>query len=176
MAGTSAPSIYCWDIKLNRLYVHIASTKNGALRIGMGLDAGVNAKTFFKKSYPDAEVLESREINAPLQKAIEAAFWGRPLQEALEMDVACTSFQWAAMKAITNIPFGETRTYKEVAVMAGNPKGARAIGQAMGRNPLPLIFPCHRVVAAGGLGGFGSGLDVKRYLLHHEQGNHKRQV
>ena len=176
MAGTSAPNIYCWDIKLDRLYVHMASTKKGALRIGMGLDAGVNAKTFFKKSYPDAEVLENREINALLQKTIEAAFWGRPLQEALRMDVACTPFQWAAMKAIADIPFGETRTYKEVAAMAGKSKGARAIGQAMGRNPLPLIFPCHRVVAAAGLGGFGSGLDVKRYLLKHEQrSSHQRR-
>ena len=174
MAGTSAPEIYFRRIKLGRLYVHMASTKKGALRIGMGLDASVNTKAFFEKHYPDSELLESREVNAPLQKTIEAAFWGRPLQEALRMDVACTPFQWAAMKAIADIPFGETRTYKEVAAMAGKPKGARAIGQAMGRNPLPLIFPCHRVVAVGGLGGFGSGLDVKRYLLKHEKGNHKR--
>ncbi|MCG6880921.1 MAG: methylated-DNA--[protein]-cysteine S-methyltransferase [Deltaproteobacteria bacterium] len=141
MAGTSAPEIYFWRIKLDRLYVHMASTKKGALRIGMGLDASVNTKAFFKKRYPDFELLESHEVNDPLQETIEAAFWGQPLQEALKMDVACTPFQWAAMKAIADIPFGETRTYKEVADMAGSPKGARAVGQAMGRNPLPLIFP-----------------------------------
>ncbi|EFK09837.1 6-O-methylguanine DNA methyltransferase, DNA binding domain protein [delta proteobacterium NaphS2] len=136
----------------------------------------MNTKAFFEKHYPDAELLESREVNAPLQKTIEAAFWGQPLQKKFKMDVACTPFQWAAMKAIADIPFGQTRTYKEVAAMAGKPKGARAVGQAMGRNPLPLIFPCHRVVPAGGLGGFGSGLDVKRYLLKHEQRSSHQRV
>ena len=168
MAGTSVPGIYYWGIKCDRLYIHMASTEKGALQIGMSLDASVNTETFFKKRYPDSGLLENREVNDPLRRAIEAAFWDRPFEEKLKMDLACTPFQWAAMKAIAEIPFGETRTYKQVAAMAGRPKGARAIGQAMGRNPLPLIFPCHRVVAAAGLGGFGSGLDVKQYLLEHE--------
>ena len=59
-------------------------------------------------------------------------------------------------------------TYGDVAAMAGCPKGARAIGQAMHRNPLPLIFPCHRVVAANGLGGFGGGLKLKKHLINRE--------
>jgi O6-methylguanine-DNA--protein-cysteine methyltransferase len=141
MAGTSVSKIYCWRIKLDRLYVHMASTDAGALRIGIGLDSTPGAKDFFKERYPHSELLENHDMNRPLQQAVEAAFLsGAPL-ENLKLDIACTPFQWAAMKAIAQIPFGETRTYKEVAAMAGNPKGARAVGQAMGRNPLPLIFP-----------------------------------
>ncbi len=141
MAGTPLPNIYYWPVKLGRLYVHMASTDKGALRIGMALNSKPTAKDFFKERYPDARLLESRGMNSPLQAAIEAAFWGSAVGENLEMDVAVTPFQWSAMKAIARIPFGETRTYQEVAAMVGNPKGARAVGQAMGRNPLPLIFP-----------------------------------
>jgi O6-methylguanine-DNA--protein-cysteine methyltransferase len=141
MAGTSVPKIYCWGIKLDRLYIHMASTDTGALRIGMVLDAAPDAKGFFKARYPDSELLENQDMNRPLEQAVEAVFLSGSPSKSLKLDIACTPFQWAAMKAIAQIPFGETRTYKEVAAVAGSPKGARAVGQAMGRNPLPLIFP-----------------------------------
>jgi len=67
------------------------------------------------------------------------------------------------------IPYGETKTYKDVAFMAGAPKGARAVGQALKKNPLVILIPCHRVVAVNGLGGFNAGINMKRYLLNLEQ-------
>ncbi len=64
------------------------------------------------------------------------------------------------------IPFGETRTYGEVAAAAGSPRAFRAAGRALGANPIPIVVPCHRVLRSGGaLGGYGGGLDVKRELL-----------
>ena len=141
MAGTSLPEIYCWRMKLDRLYVYLASTKKGALRTGLGLNPKPHARNFFEEFYPNSELLEDYDANHPLQQAVESAFSNREPQEKLNLDIDSTPFQWSAMKAIAKIPFGETRTYKEVATMAGNPKGARAVGQAMGRNPLPLIFP-----------------------------------
>ena len=67
------------------------------------------------------------------------------------------------------IPRGRTISYKELAQRAGSPKAFRAAGQANGRNPIPIIVPCHRVIAADGtLGGYASGLDRKRWLLKHE--------
>ncbi len=141
MARTSLRKIYYWGMKLGRLHIHMASTEKGALRTGIGFNSTPDTKNFFKKRYPDSELLEDHDVNRPLQQAIEAAFSNKDPREALNVDVACTPFQWAAMNAIARIPFGETRTYKEVAAMTGKPKGARAIGQAMGRNPLPLIFP-----------------------------------
>ncbi len=141
MAGASLQKIYCGNMKRDRLYIHMASTEKGALRIGLSLRSKPDAKVFFNRLYPSAELVEDDDANRPLQRAIEAAFSNKKHQDALRLDVACTPFQWSAMKAVAKIPFGETRTYKEVAAMAGSPEGARAVGQAMGRNPLPLIFP-----------------------------------
>jgi O6-methylguanine-DNA--protein-cysteine methyltransferase len=141
MAGTSLQKIYCWRIKLDRLYVYMASTEKGAVRIGMSLNSKLDATTFFKNEFPDSELLENHHENQPLERAVEAAFSHEGTQDGLDLDIDCTPFQWSAMKAIARIPFGDTRTYKEVAAMAGKPKGARAVGQAIGRNPLPLIFP-----------------------------------
>lgn len=78
-------------------------------------------------------------------------------------------FRSRALLAAQRIPYGEVRTYGWVAARAGRSGGARAAGQAMSRNPIPLVIPCHRVVTAGGgLGGFGGGLDLKRTLLRLE--------
>lgn len=77
-----------------------------------------------------------------------------------------TEFQVSVWHALASIPYGATVTYGELARRVGRPSAVRAVGQANGANPLPIFFPCHRVVAAGGrLGGYGGGLDVKRELL-----------
>lgn len=81
-----------------------------------------------------------------------------------------TPFQDRVLAATAAIPLGETRTYGQVASLAGNPKAARATGRALGANPIPVVLPCHRVVAAdGSLHGYAGGLDRKRLLLDHER-------
>lgn len=86
-----------------------------------------------------------------------------------------TDFDHAVWREVARIPYGETATYGEVATRLGRPGAARAVGHANGRNPLPLVIPCHRVVAAGGkLGGYGGGLPLKRRLLSLEQRAHPR--
>lgn len=80
-----------------------------------------------------------------------------------------TSFQIQVWQSLARIPWGETRTYAQIAQEVGNPKGARAVGMANHRNPLPIFFPCHRVVGKNGaLTGYGGGLDLKRALLRLE--------
>ncbi len=81
-----------------------------------------------------------------------------------------TPFQRAVWQALTRIPAGTTWTYGDLATHLGRPGAARAVGQALGRNPLPVLLPCHRVVATRGPGGFSSGLAWKRYLLALEGG------
>lgn len=80
-------------------------------------------------------------------------------------DVEATPFQHEVWRALCDIPFGEVRTYTEVASAVHRPKAARAVGNANHANPWPIVVPCHRVVAAAGLGGYGGGERVKRYLL-----------
>ncbi len=84
----------------------------------------------------------------------------------VELDLWGTPFQKEVWKALTAIPFGETRSYQEIAAAVNRPRAVRAVGQANGRNPVPIVVPCHRVIrSGGGLGGFGSGLEIKRRLL-----------
>ena len=71
--------------------------------------------------------------------------------------------------AVKSIPYGQYRTYKEIAMSAGNPKAVRAAGTANASNPIPIVIPCHRVLASnGGLGGYGGGLNIKNFLLNLE--------
>jgi len=76
-------------------------------------------------------------------------------------DVHGTPFMLDVWENTCRIPYGETRTYGEIALMTGKPKAARAVGQALHRNQLLIIIPCHRVVSSKGIGGFGSGIDIK---------------
>lgn len=97
-------------------------------------------------------------------------FRGEPVDfHDVEVDLgAATPFQRRVYEATRSIPWGKVATYRQVAKAIGNPDGQRAVGQALNRNPVAIVIPCHRVVAADGLGGFGSGLGWKRRLLRLE--------
>lgn len=86
-------------------------------------------------------------------------------------EIKLTQFQWAVLKVTMEIPFGETRSYKWVAEKVGSPQAMRAVGQALRKNPYPIIIPCHRVIHADGrLGGYAGGpSDRKKELLDQEQ-------
>ena len=86
-----------------------------------------------------------------------------------------TPFEMRVWDALLHIPYGETRSYGEIALQAGSPRGARAVGAANHANPLPIIVPCHRVILAGGrLGGYGGGVETKRALLALEQNRQEK--
>ena len=83
----------------------------------------------------------------------------------------CTPFERTILNEVCRVPYGQVRSYGEIARRAGHPRAFRAVGAANARNPLPLLVPCHRIVAAHGLGGYGGGLALKRKLLALEQAN-----
>ena len=92
-------------------------------------------------------------------------------RRTFDVPFVLTGSEWqkAVWRALTHIPFGETRSYAEVAEMVGRPKAARAVGKANATNRLPLVVPCHRVIgASGSLTGFAGGLHLKTRLLEHE--------
>jgi methylated-DNA-[protein]-cysteine S-methyltransferase len=100
---------------------------------------------------------------------LEAYFSGDRRHFDLPLDLAGTPFQLRAWHALAEIPYGTTVSYAEQARRLGRPSAVRAVGAANGRNPVPIVLPCHRVVGSdGSLTGFGGGLDVKRALLDHE--------
>jgi len=101
----------------------------------------------------------------------QAYFSGQRVDFPDKLDLSgATPFQGEVWQAARHIPYGQTRTYAWLAAQVGNPGAVRAVGQALGRNPLPIIIPCHRVLASdGGLGGFSGGLEMKRLLLTLEK-------
>ena len=105
-----------------------------------------------------------------IEKGLSAYFeHGKPLPSIPLGKIRGTDFQLLVWQALKTIPFGETRSYGEIAQMIGRPKASRAVGTACGANPVALFIPCHRVLASGGgLGGFSGGLEVKRKLLQRE--------
>lgn len=101
---------------------------------------------------------------------LEAYFKGELIRFDLELSVNGTNFQKKVWKELVNIPYGETIAYGELAKRVGNPNASRAVGMATGKNPVPIIIPCHRVIGKNGsLTGFGGGLNVKKRLLELEK-------
>lgn len=106
-----------------------------------------------------------------VKQQLEQYFAGQRQQFDLPLDFQGTDFQQQVWQALLTIPYGETRSYKDIALQIGNEKAVRAVGAANGRNPISIIAPCHRVIGSGGaLVGFAGGLDKKQILLSLEQG------
>jgi len=128
------------------------------------------SRTLCRGSAPAAGALAARA-----EREIRDYLAGRRRTFAVAVDLgAVPPFQRKALSGARKVPYGKTVTYGELARRVGRPRAARAVGQAMAHNPVPLVVPCHRVVASGGgLGGFGGGLDLKRRLLALEAGNAK---
>lgn len=102
-------------------------------------------------------------------RELDEYFGGKRRDFDIPLSLHGTPFQRRVWEALLQIPYGETRSYAEVAAMAGSPKAFRAVGMANHNNPVSILVPCHRVInTGGGLGGYGGGLDVKRFLLQLE--------
>ncbi|HHT17145.1 MAG TPA: methylated-DNA--[protein]-cysteine S-methyltransferase [Papillibacter sp.] len=114
------------------------------------------------------------EISSPLLKRafaqLEEYFAGARQAFDLPLSPLGTPFQRAVWNALLDIPYGQTRSYKDIALAVGRPKGFRAVGMANNRNPISIFIPCHRVIGANGaLVGYGGGLDKKQFLLNLER-------
>jgi len=109
------------------------------------------------------------------RRQLDAYFSGRSTTFDLPLGLAGTPFQISVWSALLDIPYGETRSYSQLAAAVGKPAATRAVGAANGRNRIAIVVPCHRVIGANGsLTGFGGGLERKRFLLGLEQGRELR--
>lgn len=137
----------------------------------MARDGKLNAVLWEKERANRVRLGELREANdsavlLAAEQQLKEYFAGTRHQFELELDFTGTAFQKQVWQALLTIPFGETRSYSQIAQQIGNPKAVRAVGAANGRNPISIIAPCHRVIgASGGLTGFAGGLEAKQYLL-----------
>ncbi len=135
--------------------------------IGFGIEEGFVVRIDFRPTLPPNGI--ETTLSKDVSKQLIDYMLGSRKQLNIPYLLKGTPFQMKVFKAMKDIPLGQTRSYQDLAQIVGIPKGSRAIGNACGSNPLPLIIPCHRVIRTDGkLGGFSGGLDVKIALLKQE--------
>lgn len=128
-----------------------------------------------QKLPPAIQLHESETALAPYLRELNEYFAGERREFEFALDLGGTAFQRACWQALLDIPYGETRSYRDIAEAIGHPHAYRAVGMSNNRNPVAIVVPCHRVIASSGsLCGYGGGLDVKRTLLDLEMGNVRR--
>jgi O-6-methylguanine DNA methyltransferase len=162
------------EVDMETLYYSRLQSLAGPLIIGVS-QRGLVLLEFDRGNFPrqagKAELTwqESSEATREYVRELEEYFAGRRRDFSFGLDLRGTPFQVKCWRALLEIPYGETRTYADIARAVGQPKGFRAVGLANNRNPIAIVVPCHRVIASDGtLCGYGGGLDIKRKLLELE--------
>jgi methylated-DNA-[protein]-cysteine S-methyltransferase len=146
----------------------VATTGAGLVRVTFAASEARFVREL-RERYGLAPVRDARRT-ADVVAQLRAYFAGTRRRFAVPVDLGrLTRFQQAVLRACARVPAGRVVSYGEIARRIGRPRGSRAVGQALGRNPVPIVIPCHRVVAGGGrLGGYTGGLHIKRALLRLE--------
>lgn len=150
--------------------LRLASTGAGLAFVELPHASGRGLSGWLRRRAPEARTREGFAPNREAARQILEFLDAKRSAFDLPLDLRGTDFQRAVWEALRAIPYGETRTYAELAAAVGRPAAVRAVGAANGANPLALVVPCHRVVNTGGrLGGYGGGLALKARLLALER-------
>jgi O-6-methylguanine DNA methyltransferase len=157
---------------MEKLFYARISSPIGPLALGVS-EEGLVALEFDCGRFPPKKSSYAWESSAakprPYVSELQEYFAGTRREFSFPLDLRGTPFQLRCWRALLDIPYGETRTYADIARAVGCPRGYRAVGLANNRNPIAIVVPCHRVIASDGtLCGYGGGLDVKRKLLELE--------
>jgi len=156
--------------------LRIASTQRGLAYVELPHASGRGLDGWLRRRAPDARCEEGDELNRQAATQILEYLEGKRTEFDLPLDLRGTPFQRRVWEKLLEIPYGETRSYQEIARAVRRPRALRAVGNANGANPVSLVVPCHRVVASGGkLGGYGGGLSLKARLLAMERAHHPTQ-
>ena len=131
--------------------------------------SGIRAIEFDLQPVPDCQRNDRNPLLLEAVRQLRAYFAGQLREFQLPLDIEGTEFQKRVWRQVAAIPYGETRSYLQIATAIGSPRAVRAVGAANGANPAPIMVPCHRVIGAKGkLVGYGGGLALKRRLLELE--------
>lgn len=155
------------DSPLGRLL--LAATTLGVCRVMIG-DSDRTLENELREEYPRAIVRRNDRILTAQVRSLLAHLRGKSPHVELPIDVRATAFQWRVWRQLQAIPYGETRTYREVAAAIGKPTATRAVARACATNPVALLIPCHRVIRTdGSMGGYRWGIPRKEKLLAQEK-------
>ncbi len=150
-------------------HLYLATQEAGLSALFLGPDAKQHLFSYLQKMYPESEIQANKPALKQVLGQLDEYFSGARDQFELTLAPEGTPFQKSVWGALQKIPYGHKISYGELAQRLDNPGGMRAVGAANGQNPIPIIIPCHRVIAAdGSLGGYTGGLDIKRKLLDLE--------
>jgi O-6-methylguanine DNA methyltransferase len=151
---------------MEQLYSSIYDSPIGPLTL-VASERGLVALEFGKKEREDC--VDDPKRLAPYHKQLNEYFAGKRQEFTVALDIRGTDFQKRCWQELLKIPYGQTRSYRQIAEAVGNRNALRAVGLANGQNPIAIIVPCHRVIASDGtLCGYGGGLQVKEELLRLE--------
>lgn len=150
--------------------VLVAATPKGVCAVVFGKKDDAQLLSSMRATLPHEVLRHDPRSMRPYTREIRDYFGGRLKRFTQPVDLVAVNgpFQRKVLKRLARLPYGRLISYGELAARAGSPRAARAVGAAMARNPVPIVIPCHRVVARNGLGGFGCGVSRKKRLLAHE--------
>ena len=148
--------------------IRLASTANGLAVIHLPHSTQGAFESAVHKLFSNHQFVTGGTINKRAEQQLTEFLDGTRRSFSLKLDILAPPFYKKVLEAVARIPYGETRTYGEVARLVGSPRACRAVGTANANNNLPLVIPCHRVVAADSIGGYGGGLHIKKTLLELE--------
>lgn len=146
--------------------IFVAKRREAVCRVDIGRDEGDFVEELSKRG---GEPISSKKMLREEFRQLEEYLAGKRRRFSLPLDMRGTTFQLRVWRALLGIPYGETRSYAQVARIVKRPKAHRAVGNAVAANPIPIIIPCHRVISSNGdVGGYSCGVHIKRKLLRIE--------
>lgn len=149
--------------------IYLAVTEVGLIQITLPNESLVEVEAWVNKKIKNAILIQDPIRVSEYKQQVQEYLDGTRKTFTFPLDLRGTAFQNSVWQALFNIPYGEMRSYAEIAEAVGNPKAVRAVGTANGMNPIPIVVPCHRVIGKNNtLTGFRGGLQMKEDLLHLE--------
>ena len=147
----------------------MAKTGDGVCKINLPSKRDSSFFHWLKDHFPKEKIVENADSLSVEINQLQQYFDGERSEFTFSLDLRTTPFRNNTLQKVAKIPFGKTASYKDIAVQINNKKAVRAVGSANAWNPIPIVIPCHRVIAHNGsLGGYGGGLPMKKWLLKHE--------
>ncbi|WP_175384483.1 methylated-DNA--[protein]-cysteine S-methyltransferase [Bacillus sp. FJAT-27225] len=162
--------IIYWSVFENNQWpLHVAASSKGLCFVGTPGQGLVELEAWVKKHRPTSQLMKDNRILDPYISELREYLEGTRTSFAMPVDTKGTPFQQTIWDALKEIPYGRTVTYSDIADRIGKPSAVRAVGSAIGANPVMITIPCHRVIGKNGtLTGFRGGIEMKKFLLEHE--------
>ncbi|HDS00541.1 MAG TPA: methylated-DNA--[protein]-cysteine S-methyltransferase [candidate division Zixibacteria bacterium] len=161
--------IYFTEFDSGKWKIYLAASDKGVVKISYGASSKFDFFAWLEDKFPGYMFEKNDSRTSAYASNIKKYINGKIKKLDIPIDLQANGFTKKVLTKLKKVPYGKTVTYGELAAMAGNPRASRAAGTACSKNPIPLVIPCHRVIAAGGrIGKYGGGERLKRKLLENE--------